>query len=141
MQDLIEFTQQNVLLVGAFLGLLTVLIVSELKRMTRNYQEVSTSDAVRLMNDEDALVLDVRESKDIKAGVLSGAKNIPLKDLAKRITELTKYKDQQVLVYCDIGMKSGQACQQLNKSGFENVQMLRGGASAWVSDNLPLEKS
>lgn len=141
MQDLIEFTQQNVLLVGAFLGLLTVLIVSELKRMTRNYQEVSTSDAVRLMNDEDALVLDVRESKDIKAGVLSGAKNIPLKDLAKRITELTKYKDQQVLVYCDIGMKSGQACQQLNKSGFANVQMLRGGASAWVSDNLPLEKS
>ncbi len=141
MQDLIEFTQQNVLLVGGFLGLLTMLIVTEIKRATRNYQEISTNDAVRLMNDEEALVLDVRETKDVKNGVLSGAINIPLKDLEKRITELSKHKEKQVLVYCDVGMRSGQACQHLKKAGFENISVLRGGASAWVGDNLPLEKS
>jgi len=141
MQELIDFAQQNVLLVGGFLGLLTMLIVTELKRATRNYQEISPNDAVRLMNDEQTLVLDIREAKDVKKGILNGATNIPLKDLAKRITELNKYKDKPVLVYCDIGMRSAQACQELKKAGFENISVLRGGASAWVSDNLPLEKA
>lgn len=140
MQELIEFTQQNVLLVGGFLGLLTVLIVTELKRVTRSYDEIGTSAAVRLMNDNDALVLDVRESKDTKAGMLSGATNIPLKDLSNRVSELERHKDKQVLVYCDVGMRGGQACQQLTAAGFANVSLLRGGANAWVSDNLPLEK-
>lgn len=140
MQDLIEFTQQNVLLVGAFLGILTLLIVTELKRVTRSYQEISPNAAVSLMNDDNALVLDVRDSKDTKKGMLSGATNMPLKDLNKRIMELEKHKDKQVLVYCDVGMRGGQACQQLTKAGFASVSLLRGGVSAWVSDNLPLEK-
>jgi len=140
MQEYIEFAQQNLLMVGAFLGLLTMLIVTELKRIGRSYAEVSPNEAVRIMNDDNALVLDVREAKDVKAGMLSGAKHIPLTDLAARIPEIEKYRDAKVLVYCDMGMRSGQACQQLKKAGFSDMQTIKGGANAWVSDNLPLEK-
>jgi len=130
MQDYIQFAQQNMLLVAAFFGLLTMLIVTELKRVTRSYTELSTHEAV----------VDIREKKDLANGVLAGAKHIPLKDLTKRLTELEKHKNKNILVYDDAGMRSGAVCQQLTKAGFEQVSSLKGGVSSWTADNLPLEK-
>ncbi len=140
MQDYIQFAQQNMLLVAAFFGLLTMLIVTELKRATRSYGEVSSHEAVRLMNADDTVVVDVREKKDLANGALTGAKNIPIKDFTKRMSELEKHKSKSILVYCDTGMRSGAICQQLTKAGFEQVSSLKGGISAWTADNLPLEK-
>lgn len=140
MQDYIQFAQQNMLLVAAFFGLLTMLILTELKRATRSYTELSSHEAVRLMNDDDTLVVDIREKKDLANGTLTGAKNIPLKDFTKRMTELEKHKSKNILVYDDTGMRSGAICQQLTKAGFEQVSSLKGGISSWSADNLPLEK-
>ena len=143
MQDYIQFAQQNkqnMLLVAAFFGLLTMLIVTELKRVTRSYTELSTHEAVRLMNADDTIVVDIREKKDLANGVLAGAKHIPLKDLTKRLTELEKHKNKNILVYDDAGIRSGAVCQQLTKAGFEQVSSLKGGVSSWTADNLPLEK-
>ncbi len=140
MQDYIQFAQQNMLLVAVFFGLLTMLIITELKRVTRSYDELSTHQAVRLMNADDTVVIDIREKKDLASGTLNGAKHIPLKDFSKRISELEKQKNKNILVYDDTGMRVGAICQQLQKAGFEHVHSLKGGVSAWSADNLPLEK-
>lgn len=140
MQDYIQFGQQNLLLVAVFFGVSMMLILTEMKRFTRGYEELTTHQAVRLMNDEETLVVDVREKKDVSGGMLNGAKHIPYKDFSKRMVELDKHKNKNVLMYCDTGMRSGQLCQQLKKAGFESVQSLKGGAAAWAADNLPLEK-
>jgi rhodanese-related sulfurtransferase len=90
------------------------------------------------MNREDALVLDVRETGEWSSGHIQGARHIALAQLEKRISELDKFKDRPIIIYCASGNRSSSACGQLKKGGFEKVFSLDGGISAWLSANLPV---
>jgi len=72
--------------------------------------------------------------------MINGARHITLGQLPSKLTELDKFKQQPVLVYCRSGSRSAHACNMLTKEGFENVSNLAGGIMAWESANLPLAK-
>jgi rhodanese-related sulfurtransferase len=72
--------------------------------------------------------------------MINGARHITLGQLPSKLTELDKFKQQPVLVYCRSGSRSGHACQMLTKAGFDDVYNLAGGVMAWESANLPLSK-
>lgn len=74
-------------------------------------------------------MLDVREPSEREICKLEDDKNIPLKDLPNRLSELNK--DQEILIYCRSGGRSMQACQYLAEQGFTNVTNLTGGVLAW----------
>ena len=98
------------------------------------------SNAVRLINDEKTVIVDVREENEIDDGIIQGAKHIPIGNLETRITELDKFKTAPIVVYCRTGNRSGGACRTLTAAGFENVNNLEGGVIAWETANLPLAK-
>ncbi len=64
-----------------------------------------------------ALLVDVRTPGEFAGGALPGAKNIPVSDLAARLSELPKGKP--VIVYCASGMRSSKAKSILKGAGFE----------------------
>jgi rhodanese-related sulfurtransferase len=101
---------------------------------------VSTLQATQLMNREDALVVDLRAADEYARGHILGARNVPLADLARRASELEKFKSKPVIVHCASGNTAGGAVALLRKSGFGNVLNLSGGYAAWQQAGLPVEK-
>ncbi|QJQ95561.1 MULTISPECIES: rhodanese-like domain-containing protein [Halomonadaceae] len=136
--QLFEFVQNHPLLVGAFLLVLTAWIAYEVKGSSAS--GVTSSEATQLINREDAIVVDIREANDFKAGHIAGARNIPQSRLDDRITELEKSKAKPIIVVCKHGQSSGMAQAKLTKAGFERVYKLRGGMMQWQTDGLPLVK-
>ncbi|GAB2788099.1 rhodanese-like domain-containing protein [Halomonas shantousis] len=132
---LFEFAQNHPLLVGAFLLVLLAWIAFE---ALRGNHGVSTGEATNLVNREDGVIVDIRDSKDFKAGHIAGAKNIPQSRLNDRLNELEKFKDKPVIVVCKHGQSSGVAVAQLSKAGFSRVSKLKGGMGQWQADNLPV---
>jgi rhodanese-related sulfurtransferase len=108
--------------------------------LQRRGQKVSLLQATQLINQGKTVVLDVRDPAEFAAGHLRDAKNIPLKELPKRIAELDKFKSRNVIVMCQSGMQSAKATTQLRKAGFNEVVSLNGGLAAWQAQGLPVAK-
>ena len=140
MQEYIDFARDNILMVAGFIGVLGFIIKTELSRMSRTYKQVGVNEAVNLLNKDNAVVLDVREDKEILSGTIKGARHIKLGDLTDKVDNIGNNKQDPVLVYCRSGNRSGYACQQLTKAGYEDVSNLTGGILAWESANLPVAK-
>ena len=101
---------------------------------------VSTLQATLLINQRNALVLDVREAAEYEKGHMLNARNIALGELEARAAEIEKHKGKPVIVVCDNDNRSGKAATALRKQGFEQVFTLGGGIGAWRQAGLPLEK-
>lgn len=141
MQEYIDFARSNFIIVAGFFAVLGFIVKTEISRLTQKYKQVGVNAAVMILNKDDVLALDVREDKELKdAGMINGARHITLGQLPSKMTELAKFKQKPVLVYCRSGSRSGHACQLLTKAGFEDVYNLAGGVMAWESANLPLSK-
>jgi glyoxylase-like metal-dependent hydrolase (beta-lactamase superfamily II)/rhodanese-related sulfurtransferase len=85
----------------------------------------------------DAILLDVREPEEYRAGHVPGATNLPQADLATRLEELPR--DRPLLVICQVGMRSLRCSQFLRQAGFSRVTSVTGGTSAWMALGNALE--
>lgn len=93
-------------------------------------QSVSTSDARRLLSDEEPVqLIDVRQRREYRDGHISGATLIPLGELTDHLASLDPAKT--TIVYCAVGGRSRAAAQLLSGQGFHNVLNLTGGFKAW----------
>jgi rhodanese-related sulfurtransferase len=101
---------------------------------------ISTLEATRLINKNDAVVIDVREPERYAEGHILNARNIPLKDLEARVREIERYKNKAVILSCETGNRASSAAGVLKKSGFAETYCLQGGVSAWRQAGLPTEK-
>jgi rhodanese-related sulfurtransferase len=101
---------------------------------------VDPQEATRMINRDNAVVVDVREPSEVAEGRIVGSVHIPLGELENRIDELKKYSDRPIICNCRSGNRSARACSILRKNGFDNVHNLRGGIMAWQQANLPLSK-
>lgn len=66
-----------------------------------------------------AYVVDVRSQGEFSSGSVKGAVNIPLDQINNNIAKFKGKK--QVVVFCQSGMRSGQAKSILERNGIENV--------------------
>lgn len=78
----------------------------------------------------DAVFLDVREPDEWQAGHIEGALHIPLSDLPGRVSELSP--DDNIVVICRSGARSGRAVGWLNQNGFDALNY-DGGMIAWAA--------
>ena len=137
--QLSEFVTNHPLLVIAFAVLLALLIGGELKRRISGVQQITASEATRLLNHENAIMIDMRGDKEYRDGHIVNAVHLPVKDREVG-NRLDKYRDRPLIVYCNSGQQSAQLCGKLRKQGFESVYNLKGGALAWQRSELPLTK-
>jgi len=131
-----EFVQQNMIWIGLALASGAMLLWPFLAGT--GIAGLSPVQATLLMNREDALVLDVRESGEWGSGHIAGARHIAQAQLEKRLSEIEKFKARPVIVCGAAGSSPSAACGQLKKAGFDKVFALSGGLSAWTEAGLPL---
>lgn len=101
---------------------------------------ISTLQATLLINQQNALVLDVRDAAEYEKGHVLNARHVPLRELAARSAEIEKYKGKPVIVVCESGNRADKAAATLRKQGFEQAFSLSGGVAGWQQAGLPLEK-
>ena len=100
---------------------------------------VSTAEAVRLINREKGVLIDVCEPTEYAAGHATGARNVPLSQL-EDAKGLPTNKALPVLVMCATGARSSRAAAQLRKAGYERATAVAGGNAAWREAQLPIDK-
>jgi rhodanese-related sulfurtransferase len=140
MEHLSEFIGNHIFLWGALAAVLVLLIKAELEHQGGKANQLNPMNAIRVMNNEDALVLDVRETADFGKGHIKSAKNIPFSSLKDKLKGIAKYKNNAVLAYCNNGAISNKACKVLQREGFANVHNIAGGINSWLEAKLPITK-
>ncbi|HGX92029.1 MAG TPA: rhodanese-like domain-containing protein [Candidatus Tenderia sp.] len=140
MGQFVDFVVNNPLLFAAFIAILVMLVMNEFKRKLLGFTEVGPNDAVRLMNQEDAAILDVREDSEYQEGHVLNAIHIPLGLLEARLDELDEYREKPLIVYCRSGQRSAKAGAILRRQGFKSLYKLSGGMMAWTSANMPVSR-
>jgi rhodanese-related sulfurtransferase len=140
MQQLLEFIGHHPYLVAAAVLAGIVVVVYEFRARVQAFAALSAAQAVRLMN-QGALVIDLRSKESFDAGHIVDARNVPAATLESQAESLKKWRDKNVITYCDSGTNGAGAARVLVKLGFSKVFNLQGGLNAWVKDNLPLAKT
>ena len=124
-------------LVGTFVVLLVLFFMLESRRGGKT---VSSQQLTNLMNKDEGLVLDVRETKEFREGHITDSRNIPYSKLKDNLSEIAQFKEKPVVLVCKMGQHAGAAGKILHSAGFKNVLRLSGGITTWKSDGLPLVK-
>ena len=126
-------------ILAAALVIVTALLIQDIwESLTRKYKKVSTTGAISLINNQDPVILDIREPFEHAKGHIQNSINIPAPKLDKRMNELEKYKSKPMMVVCQTGTRSSASCKKLYKEGYSEVIHLMGGIQAWEDHKLPL---
>jgi rhodanese-related sulfurtransferase len=142
MERYLEFILNHYMLSLA-LAVVTYLLIQELfDTALRKFSAVSPLLAVAKMNDNDTLVIDVREPDEFVKGHIENALSIPLGNLPSQLQKLESHKNKPVLIACQSGTRSASAGKILTKAGFEHVFVITGGMQAWEDDyKLPIKSA
>ena len=123
---------------AALATVMLAIIANEVHGNMTGGRKLSAPEAVRLINDRDARVVDVRPVADFKKGHLLGAVNVPHDKLKDRLTELGKDKTHPVILYCALGGTARESALLLKAQGYTEAYPLAGGLNAWMAANLPV---
>ena len=139
MQQMFEFVGNHPYLWMGLAAVSFMLIKAEFESRMSSSIHLNPTNAIRLINNnDDALIIDVRESTEFGKGHIKGASNIPLSSFKDKLDALTQDKNSAVLAYCNSGATSTKACRLLTQAGFTNVHNITGGISGWVDAKLPV---
>ena len=87
------------------------------------FNRTNINDAVEeWRNTVDAVLIDVREVDEFRAGHIPGAINVPFSG----IDTISVPKDKQIFVYCLRGTRSSQAARKMKKMGYTKVKSIGG---------------
>lgn len=136
----IKFVLDNILYIGAALLSGGMLLWPIIRGGIGGAARVNTLQATMMINQQDALILDVREPAEYARGHILNARNIPLAQLDSRAGDLQRYKSKPIIVHDATGTRAAAALSVLKKKGFDNVAQLNGGFAAWLQAGLPVAK-
>jgi len=123
----------------AWIALLAAVLFTTFKSLTSKVKVITRGEATRLINKEDAVVVDLRQRDDFRKGHIAGSTNLlPSEIKANNFGEFEKHKNKPVIVVDGSGMQCQDSATALIKAGFEQVSVLKDGVAGWSGENLPL---
>lgn len=134
--DLLQFLldKNNIFIVGVAVVAGVMLAFPSLRKGRSG--GVSPTVATQMINQRQAVWVDVRPTEQFQAGHIAQARSVPLDDLDKKAAALPKNKP--LVVVCESGRDSARAAAKLLKLGFTEAVPLEGGMRAWAAANLPV---
>lgn len=116
-----------------FIALMVILYIRK-RFKARLLRQYSTQEVKEKLNGKfrDFVLLDVRTNSEWADRHIKGSMHIPLSELGRRMDELKKFKDKEIICYCRSGNRSSSAALLLQEGGFRSANM-KGGIMAWGS--------
>lgn len=136
MSDFFTFISHEWLLVST---LVVLVYLYAWRERVKSGPPISAHEVTRLLNSDAAVLLDVRDAAEFKAGHIAGAINIPYAKITKDATDLESHKSKVIVIADKLGQHAGLVGRTLGKQGF-TVRRLAGGIAEWQSQSLPLVK-
>ena len=135
MAQFLEFLAEQWIYAG---GLVVCLVLLFQHEGRKGGPTLTTQQLILQVNQQQAVVIDLRDDKAFKEGHIVDALNIPHAKLAGRLAELKSYRDKPLILVCNMGQHAGAAGKVLRADGFEQVSRLAGGMMEWNNSQLPL---
>lgn len=140
MERLLEFTANHPFLIALFFAILLLLLWNLFSDRLSGIKPLSPAELTRLLNHEDAVLLDVRSKAEFDKGHILNARSIPAAQFDQKLEKLKSEADKPVILCCNSGMDSQRIGRRLQMQGFSRVHTLKGGMHAWRNDGLPVTR-
>ena len=140
MERLPEFIANHLGLVSLFIAILALLLWHIFGSSLSGLSKIGPAEVTRLLNQEKALLLDLRTITDFSSGHILNARNIPAEELEGRQKELQKHKKSPIILCCSRDADGIKAGRILKYAGYEKLYLLKGGLEAWRTANLPVTR-
>lgn len=112
-----------------------------------SFRNISTAEICHYIKKHpETVLLDVRTKAEFEGtanpdfGSLQNAINIPVQELANRMSSISYLKNKEILVYCSHSHRSPQASYLLRKNGFKKVINLSGGMSVMTDNTCKIKR-
>jgi rhodanese-related sulfurtransferase len=143
MEKFLVFASEQWLLLSALVASIWALAFFEQRRAGT---AISTNQLTALVNDDQAVLIDLRDKADFDAGHVVGSINLPFSKWQAQQTgggdtELSRYKEKPIVLICKMGQQSSHVARKLVSGDYPQVYRLTGGISEWQSTQMPLVKS
>lgn len=140
-QEITQFVSRNMLLSLVWIALLVAVVVMTFKGLLSKSKVIARSQAITLINKEEAVVVDLRSREDFRKGHIIDSINLTPSEIKdNNLGELEKHKQKPIIIVSGSGMESGKPAEQLAQHGFEKVFVLKDGIAGWAGENLPLAR-
>ena len=136
MGEILEFINNNALLVGGTVGVFLLAVFNELKIKEGDVCGLTPIEAVKIIN-QNAVVYDLRKPDSYNQKHILGATNVE----AESLTADKQNKKSPLLLVCDSGGVSKKASLSLRKKNLDNVFYIKGGQAAWELVSLPVSSN
>lgn len=130
------FISQEWLLVSA---LVILIYIYAWRERVKSGMPISAHEVTRLLNSGAAILLDIRDVAEYKAGHIAGAINIPYAKINSDTSHLEPHKAKVIVIADKLGQHAGVVGRALGKQGF-TIRRLAGGIAEWQGQSLPLVK-
>jgi len=100
------------------------------------FKEIAPAELQEMQSGGNLRLIDVRSDAEVARGMIQGALHIPLHLLPPKAGEWDN--TIPTVFYCQVGVRSVQACAFFAGKGFSKLYHLQGGVNAWVKNGLPL---
>jgi rhodanese-related sulfurtransferase len=139
MEQILTFALNHWALSGAAIFIPIIIFAEEL-RNKQGGAKLSPQDAIRLINTENATMIDLREKPLYDNGHIARALHIAQPTLMDSLNKISKFKNKPLILVNTTDHKLGLIRQKLHQQGFMRVFVLSGGINAWQTAGLPLIK-
>lgn len=137
MEHLGQFITNHWQLWLALIVILLLIFITELITTKKKAKQLSPQSAVDLINNENAVVIDIRDKENYKNGHIIDSINASAEDFDQ--PKFNKYKNKPIILVCEKGIQTQSLATKLNTQGYQSF-VLAGGLAAWQSADLPVVK-
>ena len=135
--QLVDFITKHWILCTLLVVVLLLFLQQEWQQRSAGTLQITPEQTVQWMNQQQALVIDIRSQTAFAQGHLLGSLHIEQALLEKKIQSLEKYRQRPLIIVCQAGHTAMQAAQLLKQQGFTAL-VLGGGLQQWKSNGLPV---
>ena len=137
----VPFAKNHPLLVGAWIAIFVATIYTFVKSALSKVKLLSNSEATALINNQNAVLIDLRSIDEFKRGhIVNSLQFLPTDIKNHNIGKLEQHKDTPVILVDATGVVARASAEILAKQGFSHVYALNEGIAGWNAANLPLVK-
>ncbi|CAM2858633.1 rhodanese-like domain-containing protein [Legionella worsleiensis] len=137
MEHLGQFIANHWQLWLAFITVLLLILINEWISQKKKAKELTPQSAVDVINNDDAIVLDLRDKESFKNGHIIDSINCTAEDFEQ--PKMNKYKSKKIILVCARGLQSPSVATKISALGYQPM-VLGGGIAAWQNAALPLVK-
>ncbi|USQ14578.1 rhodanese-like domain-containing protein [Legionella lytica] len=137
MEQLGQFITNHWQLWLLFIIVLFLTFLNELITQKKKAKQLSPQAAVDLINNENAVVIDLRDKEAFKKGHIIDAIHAKNDDFEQQ--KMDKYKNQPIILVCERGLQSPAIATKISAQGYK-PSVLNGGMNAWLNADLPIVK-